>query len=536
MISKEKEYDQFQLVIQSNDEIRAIRDSHDKLREFASARLSEDERLLEDIRKGILKLKDDKDDLEDIERLGRDLFEAIFQGDVGKLFEESINILLKDRRTNRNRCLRLIIDVNTKSEVFGWPLEFLRYKDLFWLAKEKPALTLSRRISFKGKSGIIDLNPQTPPLRLLVIVSKPTDDELGGVITTKVLERIGHLAVSDPNIEGWGTEKRMEVHVLGQIAKYEKGIPGINYLDQPATYENIINLISELYEQGEEPHVIHFIGHGKFDQEGFLGLVDREGKVDWVRAKDISDLFNNWKPRLILLQACEGSKKDPGPGFISLADYLIQRSIPAVVAMQFSITNNYATLFAEGFYEALRDRYNIDEAVQIGRWKMYNKERGHNHHFGNPVLIAYDPEVFILFSKSSRYERRGQSLYEPSPSPNITQPLHKDQQARKMIGSALDLLREGGEETQQPINIFMNRAQKILGEINKREELRLVEGAIGMYEIGDLEGTISMLELAHLKLKRTEKIKPPPPKIVKSLGSDQDKSPSTSRKGLAINN
>lgn len=533
MISKEKEYDQFELVIQSNDEIRATRDSHDKLRETASARLIDDDQLLGYIRTGIDKLKDDEDDLEDIERLGRDLYEAIFQGDIGKLFEESINSLMKDRRTNKNRCLRLIIDVNPKSVVFDWPLEFLRYKDQFWLAKEKPALTLSRRISFKGKSGIIDLNPQTPPLRLLVIVSKPTDKELGGVITTKVLEKIGSLAETDPNIEGLGTEKRMEVNVLGQISDYEKRIPGIKYLNQPATYENIINLTSELYDQDREPHVIHFIGHGKYDREGFLGLVDREGKVDWVRAKDISDLFNNWKPRLILLQACEGSKKDPGPGFISLADHLIQRSVPAVVAMQFSITNNYATLFAEGFYEALRDRYNIDEAVQNGRWKMYNKERGQNHHFGNPVLIAYDPEVFILFSKSSRYERRGQSLYGLSPSSSSTQQLPKDQQARKMIGNALDLLKEGGPETQQPISIYMDRAQKILEEINKREEIKLVEGAIEMYEIGDIEGTIRMLELAHLKLKWPEKIQTSPSKITKSLGGDKDKLPSNGRKGLA---
>lgn len=500
-----KEYDQFVLEIQSDNTIKATLDTLDNLKSFGTAKVVDDEYLRTDIRESINKLKLNQLDgqAEDIQRLGRDLYRAIFPNEVETLFESALKKVINDRRyKNRSRWLRVVIDVHPKSEVFFWPLEFLYCGSLgYWLAKEKPMIALSRRITFGGKSGTIDLNPQGPPLRLLVIISKPKDEELGGVITTKVLEEIGMLAEAKFGDEDSEDIKRMDVKVLGQVEGYEKKIKGIDYLDQPATFAKITELVNDLGPKDELPHVLHFIGHGKLEQEGFLGLLNNGGLVDWCRAEDISNLFKDWYPRLILLQACEGAKKDPAPGLISLADQLIQRSIPAVVAMQLSITNNYATMFATGFYEALRDGKDVDEAVQNGRWKMWNADRGQKHHFGTPVLITYDPKGIILIQERERPGTPGRSRDKTSYHQSTATPVTGLELIRRAIEKALSWLGDDGHEVNKgQAEIWMKQAQKNLEQEQLFETLEFVHDATLL--MNDLDSARRSLENALRNLEK----------------------------------
>lgn len=67
--------------------------------------------------------------------------------------------------------------------------------------------------------------------------------------------------------------------------------------------------------------------------------------------------------RLVVLNACEGARNSQRQNFSSTAATLIKRGIPAVLAMQYSITDLGAIEFAQTFYEALADSLPIDAAV-----------------------------------------------------------------------------------------------------------------------------------------------------------------------------
>jgi len=387
------EIDRFELEIRPDDSVKATLETHDRRMRSANGGVNDDRDVRSDIETDIARLRRPKQESPnvDVQRLGRNLYRAIFQDDVKTLFERALEDVILERRRDRTsrRWLRVVIDVDADSKVFNWPLELL-YCDRFeyWLATETPQIALSRRT---GAHRIIEqLPPQDPPLRVLMVISEPQG--LDSQITTTILQEIGELAEPEDG-DGEASEK-IEIKVLG-IVQGGEHIPGIDYLNQPATYENLRVWTAERWQ----PHLLHFIAHGRYELEsGDLALVDDAGQADWCSPEDVSRLFRDWLPHLVLLQACEGALSGTEPGFVNLADRLAMHGIPAVVATQFSISNSHAALFAVGLYEALREGQDVDRAVQNGRSKIWNKAgrgRGSEHHFGTPVLFTYSPGAII---------------------------------------------------------------------------------------------------------------------------------------------
>lgn len=378
-----RECDWFELEVQSDNSIEARWTTYDNTARMIKSKIADDLFLREDIDRRVAQLRKGQLDgqPEEIRCLGRDLYRVLFSGEIGTLFEQALQDVISDRQSGGHRWLRIMIDVDIQSDVLKWPLEFLCCeKQGVWLATERSLLTFSRCV----RGGMLDLIPQSPPLRVLVVISRPED--LERIMTTKMLEEIGKLANTND-----GEERRIEVKVLGQLEEYEQ-IPGIEYLNQMATYETV-----QRTNESWRPHIVHFIGHGRFEKTaGSLGLVDAANTVDWLSANDFFHVFMSWRPRLVFLQAIESAVSGTEPSFISLADYLVHHGIPAVVTMQFSMTDDNATLFAMGFYEALRDGKAIDQAVQDGRWKICcSRARWKEHSFATPVLFTYHPDAII---------------------------------------------------------------------------------------------------------------------------------------------
>jgi WD40 repeat protein len=71
-------------------------------------------------------------------------------------------------------------------------------------------------------------------------------------------------------------------------------------------------------------------------------------------------------PRLAMLNSCQSAAGVAQDVFSSAGASLV-RQIPAVVAMQFSISDGAAQTFAASFYQALAHNRGVDEAVRIGR-------------------------------------------------------------------------------------------------------------------------------------------------------------------------
>ncbi|KRC98174.1 MULTISPECIES: CHAT domain-containing protein [unclassified Streptomyces] len=118
-------------------------------------------------------------------------------------------------------------------------------------------------------------------------------------------------------------------------------------------------------------HIFHFIGHGKFDdqrRQGMLVFSDEQGRESPLHAEALGSLISvaDPSPRLVVLNSCETGTSHARDLFSSTAAKL-EYTVPAVVAMQFAVTDKAAVLFSRAFYQALAANRPVDEAVRTGR-------------------------------------------------------------------------------------------------------------------------------------------------------------------------
>jgi CHAT domain-containing protein len=118
-------------------------------------------------------------------------------------------------------------------------------------------------------------------------------------------------------------------------------------------------------------HIFHFIGHGSFDSladEGVIAFADEAGQAQLLRATQLGTLLADQRPlRLVVLNACQGAEGSRQDVFSSTASILVRSGLPAVLAMQYSITDTAALAFSRAFYEALADSLPVDAVVSEAR-------------------------------------------------------------------------------------------------------------------------------------------------------------------------
>src|SRR5690606_31747086 len=107
--------------------------------------------------------------------------------------------------------------------------------------------------------------------------------------------------------------------------------------------------------------------------------------------------------RLVVLNSCQSAASNSANPFAGIASSLVTRGIPAVVAMQYRISDAAATVFAEEFYRALTDTLPIDSAVSEARRAIAN--RLHNLEWATPVLYLRSADG-ILFTRTPADTRR----------------------------------------------------------------------------------------------------------------------------------
>ena len=149
-------------------------------------------------------------------------------------------------------------------------------------------------------------------------------------------------------------------------------------------------------------HVLHFIGHGDFDQdrdEGILALTGEDGRADLVEANRFADLLRQARPmpRLVMLNSCSGAHTGPSDLFSGTAAALARSGVAAVAAMQFAISDSAAVAFARGFYTALSHGRGVDESVSAGRIAILGTS-GRTLEWITPVLYLRgdDTRLFAL--------------------------------------------------------------------------------------------------------------------------------------------
>jgi len=65
---------------------------------------------------------------------------------------------------------------------------------------------------------------------------------------------------------------------------------------------------------------------------------------------------------------------------------LVQQGIPAVIAMQFEISDRAAIIFSQEFYTALADSFPVDAALTEARLAIFSK--GNETEWGTPVISS----------------------------------------------------------------------------------------------------------------------------------------------------
>jgi hypothetical protein len=172
---------------------------------------------------------------------------------------------------------------------------------------------------------------------------------------------------------------------------------------QPLKQATIAALQRQLRQ--DQYHVFHFIGHGEFDpelQDGVLLFEDEIRRGVRVNGQLLRVLLNDHASlRLAILNACEGARTSRHDHFAGAAQSLVQNGIPAVIAMQFGITDKAAILFAQKFYSNLAEGHPIDAVLAETRKTIFSEVQGIE--WGTPVLYMRSPtgRIFDVASASN---------------------------------------------------------------------------------------------------------------------------------------
>lgn len=82
-------------------------------------------------------------------------------------------------------------------------------------------------------------------------------------------------------------------------------------------------------------------------------MTGEDGGTHRLGAGDLALLLAEHRSlRLVVLNSCDTARASASDRFSSTASVLLRRGIPAVVAMQYEISDEAAITFARGFYTA----------------------------------------------------------------------------------------------------------------------------------------------------------------------------------------
>lgn len=325
---------------------------------------------------------------EHVQAFGSDLFNVLLTGEVRSRYDVSGR---EARQQGKGLRLKLRIQ---PPELAALPWEFLydpRQAEYVCLSLATP---LIRYVELPQPIQPLLI---TPPLRILGMIVSPHD------LPTLDVER---------------ERQRLEAAICDLQAK---GLVTLTWLDGQTWYDLQRTLRSGPW------HIFHFIGHGGFDQradEGMIALADENGAAHFLRATELGRLLaDHHALRLVLLNACEGARSSDRDLFSSTAAILVRRGIPAVLAMQYEITDRAAIEFTRTFYEALATKLPIDAAVTEAR-KAISLAVTNSMEWGTPVLYMRAPEgvIFQIASVPDRQMPPAEATKKPNELPKGAKP------------------------------------------------------------------------------------------------------------------
>ncbi len=291
-------------------------------------------------------------------KLGTQLFEAVMRGEIVVCLRRSLDAALRAEARLR---IRLRLTGAPALAALPWEYLFDRSRDQFLALVDE--LSIVRYLDLPEPEAVL---PVAPPLRVLAVLSDPVD-----IVPRLDVGR--EWALLQEAISGLGADQV----VLDQLSA--------------VTVDSLRQRLG-----ADDVHVLHFIGHGWFDAGG-NGLVceDTAGRADKVAADVLGVLLHGHQAlRLLFLNACEGARTDNAAAFSGTAQYLVRQGVPAVIAMQFPITDAAAMRLSQTFYGTLAKGVSVDAALTEARKAIYTL--GSLLEWGTPVFFSRSADNRIL--------------------------------------------------------------------------------------------------------------------------------------------
>src|SRR5271166_495412 len=293
-----------------------------------------------------------------VREFGESLSDAVLTGDVRRLFDRC-----REDARERQTSLRILLDTDGPNvSVIPWEFTVDPNARDEYLALRVPIIR-SPHLMGQVSSSRVAL-----PLRVLGVSARPAD--LPALDTQREREDISkafwqRLTPGNVHIE-WLQEDRW-----AELAEAIRSHPW---------------------------HVLHIMSHGGFDPEtggGYIQLSGENGTARPVSAVDLARVISeNPSLRLIVLNACESAFSSAEAIFTSPAAKLVREGVPAVIAMQYQITDDAALVFASSFYGQIAQGVPVDRAMTRAREAV--KMTQDSLEWATPVLFLSSEETRIF--------------------------------------------------------------------------------------------------------------------------------------------
>ncbi len=386
----------------------------------------------------------------DPEMIGGSLFDSLFTGEIGVLFQRSLGRTESDFEVG----LRLHFGHNPEQSELE-SLESIPWELLYW-RQRREFLAVCRLVSI-ARALPVPRSPRSAVLsgkiRVLVVASQPR-----GLPELKLEEEIENLC------EAIGRTQQAEVVVLRNIS-----FKALRRMSKTTEFQ-----------------VLHFLGHGAFETqtgEGALFFEGKAGKPRSILARDFAELLDELPGlRLVVLNACEtacmGPSQDP---FAGVASAIFMKGVPAVLAMRAPILDEAAVLFAECFYEQLACGDGVEAALTKARRALRTEGQDAPNHASLPLWAI--PALFLRIQAGDAPQEHSPAQLRPLPS--------RSQRELKYLLARVDTVCDAYIETAEEVFPLV--------ELRRSLELDLVQAnpleTVDRWQVGRLTPDMSLGEV-----------------------------------------
>jgi tetratricopeptide (TPR) repeat protein len=290
--------------------------------------------------------------------LGRQLYNAIFQGSIRDswiaaqgIAQNQQDILRLRLGLKGDRAIRLpweVLHADARPLATGTDVVFSRY-----LAGTNTPFLASSTVG--------------QPLRILMVLSAPTDQD--------------RLQLHDE-----------ATHLQDELA-HDRSLPHspeieLTLLEQPGREQ-----ITQSLEQGNYD-ILHYAGHSGWGAAGGdLYLVNRRtGLTEPLSGEDLAGLLVNNGVRMAVFNSCRGVRAataESAGALDNLADALLRRGVPAILAMAERIPDDVALILSRLFYRNLKQGYPIDLSLNRARQGLLSSYGSNQLYWALPILYLH---------------------------------------------------------------------------------------------------------------------------------------------------